>query len=80
MKLPLIETEAQAGAMGKALNEVFSYDLNWAVGMFLSSLSFTFQTGPEALNAELQNMWTYYWTPAERTRIYTLYISYRLER
>lgn len=78
MKRPEIETLAQAEAIGEALHDVLLFTPSWAPRVFSGDPTLTFQTGPAALNNELESMWNNYLSDAEKKAILVKYVEYRL--
>jgi hypothetical protein len=78
MNCPIIENLSQAIAIGQALGDVMHYDRGWAERVF--SARHTYQTGPKALNNELQSQWNDHWTEAEKKKILAKFVMYRLAR
>lgn len=74
MKCPVVENEAQAWALGKALEAVLHFDSKWAWRVFVGDPKLHWQTGPKILNDELQSQWGQ-WTQSERERILALYTA-----
>lgn len=77
---PKIETLSQAIALGPVLGEVLHYDVGWAEKVFQGTGTTFGTSGPDTLNNELQSMWGSYWSEAEKTKIFTLYVAARLAR
>jgi len=74
---PVVENEAQALALGRALAKVLHFDDQWVLKVFKGQVN-TYQTGPEVLNRELQSMWADGMVGDERERILAEYMIARL--
>lgn len=77
---PVIESITDAIAIGAALAKVRHFDRGWAERVYNGDPKLTYQTGPAALNSELQSLWAEYTSLEERRAIVTEYVLQRMSR